>query len=93
LFPRAGGLAERRRRWQRLGDRAAVAAVPTREGLRLEFRAEPGVEAELRELVGLEQVCCAFADWSLAGDSDRLVLEVQARTPEGVSAVQAMFTR
>ncbi|HET7855335.1 MAG TPA: hypothetical protein VFL41_02650 [Gaiellaceae bacterium] len=43
------------------------------------------------ELAALERVCCAFADWSLSGDSDRLVLEVTGNTDEAVAAVQAMF--
>jgi hypothetical protein len=84
-------LAARRTRWRLLVRRAALAVVPTGRGLRFEFPAEPGVESELRELIGLEQGCCAFADWSLSADSYRVVLEVGGRTDEGVAAVRAMF--
>jgi hypothetical protein len=84
-------LAMRRARWRRLVRQAALAVASTGRGLQIEFRGEPGVESELRELTELERGCCAFADWSLRADSDRLVLEVVGCTDEGVASVRAMF--
>jgi hypothetical protein len=86
-------LANRQDRWLQLWRRAAVNAVTTSTGLRLLFRAAPGVEAELSQLAELERDCCAFADWSVRARGTELVLDVTAPTDEGIKAVQAMFPR
>jgi hypothetical protein len=78
---------ERRRRWHSLADRAFVARAETPNGLRLVFREDVGVAAELRELAELERECCAFADWSVDG----AILEVSGTGDEGVAAVHGMF--
>jgi hypothetical protein len=52
----------RRERWRALADRAILDVASTAAGLRLRFRFEPGVEAELRSLAALERDCCTFAD-------------------------------
>ncbi len=88
-----GDLAERRDRWLELARRAAIEAVTTSNGLRLLFGAEPGVEAELRQLAELERDCCAFADWSVRARGNEVVLDVTADSEEGIAAVQAMFGR
>jgi hypothetical protein len=84
-------LAERRARWQRLADAALVERARTESGLRLVFRRGEGVEPELHALAGLERECCAFADWTVTADGERVVLDVSAASPEAVAAVQAMF--
>jgi hypothetical protein len=84
-------LAHRRDRWLQLWRRAAVDAVTTTNGLRLLFRATPGVERELSQLAELEQDCCAFADWSVQARGKNLVLDVAAPTEDGITAVHAMF--
>ena len=78
-------------RWQRLGAHAAVEVVPNERGLRLAFRRDPGVEAELRELAALERECCAFADWTVSAADGSVVLEVSGASEEAIAAVQAMF--
>jgi hypothetical protein len=83
--------ADRQERWRQLWQRAAVNAVTTSNGLRLLFRAAPGVEAELRQLAELERDCCAFSDWSVQISGEELVLDATAPTQEGITAVQAMF--
>ena len=83
-------LAHRQDRWLQLWRRAAVDAVTISNGLRLLFRATPGVERELSQLAELEQDCCAFADWSVQARGKNLVLEVTAPTEEGITAVRAM---
>jgi hypothetical protein len=80
-------MGARQRRWRDLADRAFVDRVETDRGLRLVFRAEPGVEAELQELAALERECCAFADWTVDGTA----VEVSGHTDEGAAAVKAMF--
>jgi hypothetical protein len=86
-----GDLVERQDRWLELARRAAIEAVTTSNGLRLLFRAEPGVEAELRQLAELERDCCSFADWSVRTRGNEVVLDVTAESEEGITAVQAMF--
>src|SRR5579871_4109735 len=85
-------LAERSERWHRLADRAFAGRAQTKEGLRLEFRREPGVEQELLELAALERECCAFADWRVHAENGVVALDVGGRSEEGIAAVQAMFT-
>jgi hypothetical protein len=78
-------------RWRQLGARAGVVVTATDRGLQLAFGAGAGVEAELHELAALERECCAFADWEVRPEPDRVLLEVSGKSPEAVVAVQAMF--
>jgi hypothetical protein len=84
-------LAERRDRWRRLGKRAMVDVLTTEAGLRLLFRAAPGVEGELHQLAELERDCCAFADWSVHTRREEVMVDVTASSEQGIAAVQAMF--
>jgi hypothetical protein len=86
------GLAERGQRWLTLAKRAIVGATTTPDGLRLTFGAQPGVEAEVRELAGLELECCAFANWTVHVTDAAVVLDVSGPSPEAAAAVQEMFT-
>jgi hypothetical protein len=84
-------MTERCGRWQDVARRAFLERTETEQGLRLGFRNDPGVEAELHELAALERECCAFADWAVAADGDRAVLEVSGTSDEAVAAVRGMF--
>ena len=84
-------VAGRRRRWDDLAARARAEITHTPSGLRLLFDRREGVAEELWELVGLERRCCAFADWRIAEDGDRVLLEISGHSDEGVAAVRAMF--
>ena len=84
-------LGQRQERWLRLGERALAGSVITDNGLRLIFRAAPGIETELRELTALERDCCAFATWAVHNHGDELALDVSVDSVEGIAAVQAMF--
>jgi len=84
-------LAERQRRWHALAGRAIIDLAPTGSGLRLRFRDEPGVEAELRQLAALERECCAFADWAVLADGGMITLEVRGQSADSVPAVREMF--
>lgn len=84
-------LALQAERWHRLGARAALDRVETPQGVRLRFRREPGVEDELGQLVAVERVCCAFADWSLHVDGEEITLELAAKG-EAVPVVQGMLS-
>lgn len=85
-------LADRRERWHTLADRAIIDVAPTDYGLRMHFRDEPGVEAELRALAALERDCCAFADWTVLADGKALAIDVRGSSAESVPVVQEMFT-
>jgi len=85
-------LAERQQRWHTLAARAMLDVLSTDDGLRLRFRPDPGVEAELRELAALERDCCAFADWTVHGDDDAWVMDIRGTSAEAVPAVREMFT-
>ena len=69
-------------------DRAATA-----DGIALRFRADAGVERELRELVAVENECCPWARWEVRADGDRaLVMEARA-DGDGVATLQTTFLR
>jgi hypothetical protein len=75
-------LADRRERWLQLGERAGIDVLTTKNGLRLLFRAAPGVEGELGRLAELERDCCAFAEWSVHTRGEELALDVTADSEE-----------
>jgi len=83
-------LGARGQRWGQLRDRATVEVATIDAGLRLRFRADPGIEAELRELAALESECCSFADWTVTMDRGSVCLDITAEG-EAVPGVQAMF--
>jgi hypothetical protein len=86
----AGELATRGARWHALAP-ATASRKDLHDGIRLVFRPEPGVEAELRELAALEAECCAFASWRVHADESCVCLDITAATAEAVTAVQSMF--
>ena len=85
-------LSQRGARWTALLARADTRVTRTGNGMRLTFAADQGTSGELRELVGLERQCCAFATWSVHENGGQLVVDIGANTAEGIAAVQAMFT-
>jgi hypothetical protein len=84
-------MGERRRRWHDLAGRAFVCRVQTKRGLQVVFRADSGIEDDLRELALLERDCCAFANWDVSTAGGHAVLDVTGAGDEGVAAVQRMF--
>lgn len=83
-------LDTQRKRWRRLAAKALVERAESEDGLRLSFRAEPGVANELHELTAVERQCCAWATWTVH-ESERITLVVRS-TGEGIAALHAMFT-
>ena len=86
----AAEMPDRRRRWLALTDRALARRTATAEGVRLTFRAAPGVEEELRALAALERDCCGFAAFEVAAGADRVTLDVKS-SGDGVMAVRELF--
>lgn len=87
----SGDPATQRERWLRLGSAAIVERAETEDGLRLTFRADPGVEPELASLVAVERDCCAWAEWRLEQDAETLTVDVRS-TGDGITALHGMFT-
>jgi hypothetical protein len=80
-------LKTQQERWRTL-DRTA--RIETDDGLRLTFRDEPEIEAELNALVAVESRCCGWAAWTVERREDELV--VAARTQgDGVAVLHSMF--
>jgi hypothetical protein len=84
-------LPERRRRWLALTDRALAGRTVTPAGIRLTFRADEGVEDELRVLAALERECCGFAGFDVVASGDQVTLDVTS-TGDGVTAVRELFS-
>ena len=84
------GLAEQAGRWTRLAAGALTARALTADGLRLDFRPEPGIEEELRALVAVETQCCPWATWTVQASATQLVLDVRA-AGDGVTVQHGMF--
>jgi hypothetical protein len=82
------GLADQRRRWERLMARALTGRTETADGLRLAFR--PEAEDELRALVAVEAGCCAWAAWTVEPAAGAVVLDVRSAA-EGIATLHAMF--
>lgn len=57
---------ERLREYQRLFGQALTGRERTAAGIRFRFRAQPGIEAWVRDLAAREQACCAFFTFSVA---------------------------
>jgi hypothetical protein len=87
----SAGLAAQGDRWEQLAARAMTGRAETAQGLRVFFRAEPGVEDELRALAAVENQCCAWAGWTVRADTGQVVLDVRSAA-DGIAALHSMFT-
>jgi hypothetical protein len=56
---------ERLREYQRLFSQALISRERTADGIRFWFRAQPGLEAWVRDLAAREKACCAFFAFSI----------------------------
>jgi hypothetical protein len=88
----SGDLAAQGEGWARLAARAMTGRALTADGLRVSFRAETGVEDELRRLVAVENECCAWAAWTVRAGGAEVVLEVSSAAAEGVAVLHGMFS-
>jgi hypothetical protein len=77
-------------RWRALLEPAGRERVETEDGLRLVFANEPGVEVELRALVGIENACCGWAIWDVAAQDGTIVMSARS-TGVGIATLHGMF--
>jgi hypothetical protein len=87
----SAGLSTQIDRWKQLAVRAVTERLETADGLRISFRPESGVEDELRELVAVENECCAWADWNVEATAEQIVLDIRS-SGEGLATLHGMFT-
>jgi hypothetical protein len=87
----AAALRTQAHRWDRLLANAAVQRVHTDDGLRVSFRADATTIQELRDLVSVENECCAWASWTVtAGDGTADV--VVRSSGDGIAVLHGMLT-
>lgn len=63
---------ERLAEYQRLFAQALVGKERTAEGIRFRFRAQPGVEAWVRDLAAREKACCSFYTYTVSVEGDEV---------------------
>jgi hypothetical protein len=85
-------LKSQRERWLALGEIFGLGREETEDGLRISFRSHPGIREELDALVAVENECCAWADWSVDGDDDVLVMAARSEGT-GIETLHGMFTQ
>jgi hypothetical protein len=68
-----------------LMDQTLIARESLEVSVRMRFRRDAGVEADLEELVALERKCCPFLVFALQKRSGEMVLTISG--PEGTSAL------
>jgi hypothetical protein len=83
-------LASRSERWRRLIAGSGLGRAETPDGLRLRFRADRGVAAELADLAAAERECCAWAAWWVESGDGEIALVVRS-SGAGVTALHTMF--
>lgn len=66
-------MQERRRKFAAL---PLIEEITSGGATLLRYRAEPGVEEALRELIRLEAECCPGIDFALSAEDDAFVLRV-----------------
>lgn len=64
--------AERFREYQRIFSQALIGRERTASGFRFRFRAQPGIEAWVRDLAAREKACCAFLSFTVTAPGDEV---------------------
>jgi hypothetical protein len=89
----AGDLRTQEQRWAGLARAAGIDRAATVDGVTLTFRADPQVERELRELVAIENECCAWARWEVRAEGDRGFVMQASADGDGAATLRSMFLR
>jgi hypothetical protein len=84
-------LKSQQERWRVLRENFGLDREETDDGLRLRFRSHPAIREELDALVTVENACCSWADWSVEGDDEVLVMAARSEGM-GVETLHGMFT-
>lgn len=81
---------QRLARWRALSAAATPSVRREPEALVVAYPAGSGVREELEALAAAERQCCAFAEWEVSQDTDRVVLRI-ASDRDGLAAIAALF--
>ena len=84
-------LKTQRERWVALRGSFGLARHEAPDGLRLTFEDRPEVEAELQQLIAVENECCAWAAWTVERDSDGALVMAARSRGEGIATLHGMF--
>jgi hypothetical protein len=84
-------LKTQRERWLNLGENFGLARNETADGVRLTFKDDPAIEAELQALVAVENECCSWASWRVERAEGALVMAARSQG-DGIAALHGMFT-
>lgn len=80
-----------RERWLALRAKHGLARHEAADGLQLTFEDQPGVEAELRALLAVENGCCAWATWTVEREGDGVIAIAARSEGHGIATLHAMF--
>jgi MerR family copper efflux transcriptional regulator len=86
----AGDQAGRRLEFDAILGRGLLAREMTPRGIRLRFRASPGLRQDLVDLTHREKECCPFFDFRIEANGDELLLDVSA-PPEARPVIEQLF--
>jgi hypothetical protein len=80
--------AERLAEYRRLFTQPAfLGRERTSDGIRFRFRAEPGLEAWVRDLAAREKACCAFFAFDITAEGDEVRYDVAVTDNEAARAI------
>jgi hypothetical protein len=85
--------AERLDEYRRLFTQSLLGRERTRAGIRFRFRADPGVEAWVRDLAAREKACCAFFDFAVTVKDDEVWWAAQVIDDELARQILEEFYR
>jgi hypothetical protein len=73
--------------YQQLFGRALISREKTSDGIRFRLRAEPGVEAWVRDLAAREKACCAFFAFDVTLDGDQVLWDAAVSDNDAARAI------
>src|SRR5262245_7191817 len=84
-------VAERMADYRRLFDDALIGREKTDGRIEFRFRADPGVEERVRDLVAREQACCAFVDFTVTRSGEEVLWSASVDDDDAARAILAEF--
>lgn len=73
--------------YQRLFGQALISREKTGQGIRFRLRAEPDVEAWVRDLAAREKACCAFFAFDVTVEGDQVVWDCAVSDNDSARAI------
>jgi hypothetical protein len=78
---------ERLAEYRRLFTQVFVGRERTADGIRFRFRAEPGIEAWVRDLAAREEACCAFFAFDITTEGDEVLYDAAVTDNDQARAI------